>query len=198
MALLGSSGNSKLAHLHFAIKLQPTGIYGIAKIEEDLKKLTPPIEFIKKWSRDTENEDINVVRKHRDRNWKMYEQEKKLREEVGRDYQALKEKANELKSQKEEYAAKLGVSDRHEDILQAIKQLKDAEDGERELKKELDGCMAEKVTIEDKLRAMESAKDNVEARESTVKTEAGMNFIPKGGVSIWQKIQTWWYRQNFR
>lgn len=48
IATVGKSGTG-FAHLHFAIKLQPTGIDGIAKTQEDLKKWTNPLEFIKKW-----------------------------------------------------------------------------------------------------------------------------------------------------
>lgn len=49
VALLGSTGNSTLAHLHFAIKNQPTGIDGIAKVKEDLLKWEDPIVFLDKW-----------------------------------------------------------------------------------------------------------------------------------------------------
>lgn len=51
VATLGSSGNSRYAHLHFCIKLQPTGIDGIARTLSDLKKWTDPILFIEKWSK---------------------------------------------------------------------------------------------------------------------------------------------------
>jgi hypothetical protein len=46
IAHLGSSGNSKYAHLHFAIKNQPTGIDGIARTLTDLKKWESPFDFI--------------------------------------------------------------------------------------------------------------------------------------------------------
>lgn len=45
---LGKSGTDA-AHLHFAIKNQPTGIDGIAKTLDDLKKWENPTEFINKW-----------------------------------------------------------------------------------------------------------------------------------------------------
>jgi len=47
VAELGKSG-TKVAHCHFAIKKQPTGIDGIAKTQEDLAKWENPIEFIEK------------------------------------------------------------------------------------------------------------------------------------------------------
>jgi murein DD-endopeptidase MepM/ murein hydrolase activator NlpD len=48
IATLGKSGTN-WAHLHFAIKKQPTGIDGIAKTLEDLKMWVDPIPFIEKW-----------------------------------------------------------------------------------------------------------------------------------------------------
>ncbi len=48
VATVGKSGTD-FAHCHFAIKLEPTGIDGIAKTEEDLKKWTDPLPFIEKW-----------------------------------------------------------------------------------------------------------------------------------------------------
>lgn len=51
VATLGSTGNSQYAHLHWAIKLAPTGIDGIADTLERLKLWTAPIEFVEKWSK---------------------------------------------------------------------------------------------------------------------------------------------------
>lgn len=47
IAHVGKSGTT-LAHLHFAIKNQPTGIDGIAKTQDDLLKWEDPILFIDK------------------------------------------------------------------------------------------------------------------------------------------------------
>lgn len=47
---LGKSGTT-LAHLHFCIKLMPTGIDAIARTKEDLAKWTDPILFIEKWAK---------------------------------------------------------------------------------------------------------------------------------------------------
>ena len=47
IATVGSTGNSKFAHLHFAIKNQPTGIEGIARTKADLSKWENPLQFIK-------------------------------------------------------------------------------------------------------------------------------------------------------
>ena len=43
---LGTTGNSDYCHLHFEIKNQPTGIDGIARTLEDLKKWEDPLKFI--------------------------------------------------------------------------------------------------------------------------------------------------------
>ncbi len=53
LATIGSSGNSDYCHLHFEIKNQPTGIDGIAKTKEDLKKWEDPIKFIEKYFTDS-------------------------------------------------------------------------------------------------------------------------------------------------
>lgn len=45
IATVGKSG-TQYAHCHFAIKNQPTGVDGIAKTKEDLKKWEDPIKFI--------------------------------------------------------------------------------------------------------------------------------------------------------
>ena len=48
IAELGKSGTTS-SHLHFAIKNVPTGIEGIAKTKEDLKKWEDPIAFIERY-----------------------------------------------------------------------------------------------------------------------------------------------------
>lgn len=48
VAKLGKSGTD-FAHLHFAIKLQPTGIDGIAKTLDQLSMWTDPTAFIEQW-----------------------------------------------------------------------------------------------------------------------------------------------------
>ena len=47
IATCGNSGTT-YAHLHFAIKNQPTGVDGLAKTQEDLKKWENPIPFIQR------------------------------------------------------------------------------------------------------------------------------------------------------
>ena len=52
IATLGKSGTQS-AHLHFCIKKEPTGVDGIAKTLDDLKKWTDPIQFVLEWARKT-------------------------------------------------------------------------------------------------------------------------------------------------
>lgn len=60
IARVGRTG-TVYSHLHFAIKLQPTGIDGIARTKDDLKKWTDPIVFIKKWMREPQPEPGNTM-----------------------------------------------------------------------------------------------------------------------------------------
>jgi murein DD-endopeptidase MepM/ murein hydrolase activator NlpD len=52
VAKVGKTG-TQYAHLHWAVKKEPTGVNGIAKTEEDLKKWIAPIEFVLEWGRKT-------------------------------------------------------------------------------------------------------------------------------------------------
>ena len=53
IATVGKSGTD-VAHLHWAVKLEPTGVDGIAKTLEDLAKWTDPVAFVEKWMKQTE------------------------------------------------------------------------------------------------------------------------------------------------
>lgn len=79
IATLGSTGNSQYAHLHWAIKLAPTGIDGIADTLERLKLWTAPIEFIEKWSKVETQKSEEVIRLEKD----LAEQQQQVRNYVG-------------------------------------------------------------------------------------------------------------------
>lgn len=70
IAEVGKTG-TVYAHVHFAIKNQPTGIDGIAKTLADLKKWDDPIPFINQWMNTTQPLDqdrargLNVLEEHR-------------------------------------------------------------------------------------------------------------------------------------
>lgn len=80
VARVGKSG-TVYSHLHWAIKLEPTGIDGFAKTLEDLKKWTNPIKFVEKWmlvpSGDPlkfTQKEYDLVRAARDENWNLYQE----------------------------------------------------------------------------------------------------------------------------
>lgn len=100
---LGTIGNTgtTYAHLHFAIKNQPTGVDGIAKTSEDLKKWENPIEFIK---RHFVNEpmvtlpqkELDAIRLRRDELFRESEQLKADKLELTKKLQGEQEKTDRL------------------------------------------------------------------------------------------------------
>lgn len=97
---IGTVGNSgtTFAHLHFGIKNQPTGIDGIAKTSEDLKKWENPIPFIERNFEEESKADITEaeltqIREDRDKNWRLYEEQKKINEKLTEDLQKKTEEA---------------------------------------------------------------------------------------------------------
>jgi hypothetical protein len=70
IATVGNSGTT-FAHCHFAIKNQPTGIDGLAKTTDDLKKWEPPIAFIKRHLNEVQmatitQKELDEIRNRRD------------------------------------------------------------------------------------------------------------------------------------
>jgi len=59
IATVGNTGTT-YAHCHLALKNTPTGVDGIAKTLDDLKKWEDPIVFIQKWTGATDVEMISV------------------------------------------------------------------------------------------------------------------------------------------
>lgn len=100
IATCGNSGTT-FAHLHFAIKNQPTGIDGLAKTAEDLKKWENPIEFIKKHFVDVPmvtitQEELDQIRKDRDTHYNNLQDEKKNVEQLRKDLLQEQEHSKEL------------------------------------------------------------------------------------------------------
>lgn len=58
VAYVGKSGTD-FAHNHWAIKLAPTGIDGIAKTLDDLNKWTDPVAFVRRWMNMPTNNDTS-------------------------------------------------------------------------------------------------------------------------------------------
>jgi septal ring factor EnvC (AmiA/AmiB activator) len=102
---VGKSGTT-LCHLHFAIKLAPTGINGIAKTLTDLKKWADPIKLIEKYKTQPvtppvkEDPSIQLERtqKERDEARVQLEEEKKRSEAIDHDLHLALEKNNQLDS----------------------------------------------------------------------------------------------------
>ena len=100
IATCGNSGTT-FAHLHFAIKNQPTGIDGLAKTQADLAKWENPIEFIKKHFVDVPmvtvtQEELDQLRKDRDSNYNSWQEEKKNVEQLRKDLLQEQEHSREL------------------------------------------------------------------------------------------------------
>jgi hypothetical protein len=100
---IGTVGNTgtTFAHLHFAIKNQPTGIDGIAKTLEDLKKWENPTDFIKRHfvqeAVTTISEaELTKIRLDRDTNWNLYQEEKRNVEKLTNDLKVSEERIGNL------------------------------------------------------------------------------------------------------
>lgn len=137
VAFLGNSGTDS-AHLHWAIKLQPTGIDGIAKTKEDLAKWTNPTEFVEKWktqptpaapqppmSKTYTEAEWQTERDERNKNWNLYQEQITETQKFKEQYENLKK---ESESFLETLAGKLTtIVDRNE-VLGAIGRLLEVED----------------------------------------------------------------------
>jgi len=95
IATCGNSGTT-FAHLHLAIKNQPTGVDGIAKTQEDLTKWENPIEFIKKHYVNEPmvtmtQKEADLIRLRRDELYNLSEDQKKVIEGLRQDLQKEQE-----------------------------------------------------------------------------------------------------------
>lgn len=105
IATVGNSGTT-FAHCHFAIKNQPTGVDGIAKTLEDLKKWESPIAFIKKHFIDVPmvtlpQAELNAIRLARDNNYNALQDEKQNSIRLATDLQKEQQRTSELLGQLE-------------------------------------------------------------------------------------------------
>lgn len=131
IAFLGNSGTDS-AHLHWAMKLQPTGIDGIAKTKEDLAKWTNPTEFVNKWKtqptmpeKTYTQAEWQTERDERNKNWDLYQEQIAETQKYKEQYENLKK---ESESFLESLAGKLTtIVDRNE-VLGAIGRLLEVED----------------------------------------------------------------------
>ena len=87
-------------------------------------------------------EELDKMRTERDKNWSLYQEEKKIREEIYNELQGEKEKSKQLKAHLQQVASALGSpSDNIEDILSAIKINEDEAEKNRKTAKELEKAM---------------------------------------------------------
>jgi len=96
IATCGNSGTT-FAHVHFAIKNQPTGIDSIAKTQEDMKKWESPIKFIKSHLSETPmatitQKDLDQIRQDRDTHYNTTQEQKKVIEQMTSDLHSTEEK----------------------------------------------------------------------------------------------------------
>lgn len=136
IATCGNSGTT-FAHLHFAIKNQPTGVDGLAKTSEDLKKWENPIEFIKKHYVLEETvtipqKELDEIRLARDTHYNDLQEEKKKNEQLTRDVNQCETHAGQLLDQLQ----KINEEDKHtsEQLIDAQKALQPLQDALRQTK----------------------------------------------------------------
>lgn len=106
IATVGNSGTT-YAHCHFAIKNQPTGIDGIAKTKEDLKKWESPIAFIKKHLNEEQmatitQKELDEIRIARYENYNKFQDQVQLTEEVAKQLKDCQEYNSTLLKKLEE------------------------------------------------------------------------------------------------
>lgn len=134
IAYLGNSGTDS-AHLHWSMKLQPTGIDGIAKTKEDLAKWTNPTEFVEKWktlptpkppmSKTYTEAEWKIERDERDKNWNLFKEQEKETQKFKDQYDNLKKESDGFL---ETLANKLStIVDRNE-IIGSLGRLLETED----------------------------------------------------------------------
>lgn len=135
---VGKSGNAKYAHLHFSIKIKPTGIDGIAKTKEDLEKWTDPLAFIDKWNIINEGSitpDLDIRIKYLDENKILTEGDLRavlgsheavpaLKEDLANANKEIERLREEFKRAKEdlqtESSATIALKEGYENHLQSI------------------------------------------------------------------------------
>lgn len=137
IATVGNSG-TVYAHCHFAIKNQPTGIDGLAKTTEDLKKWESPIAFIKRHLNEVQmatitQKELDQIRNDRDQNHNLYLEEQKkvqqLTEDLGKEQANSKTYLDQLQKITDE------EKNTTEQLLDAQKALQPLEDAILQTKK---------------------------------------------------------------
>lgn len=210
VATLGSTGNSAYSHLHWSIKLAPTGIDGIADTLERLKLWTAPIEFVERWSKVEVQKSEEVVRLESDlaeqrkqvsnlqgqvnglltdiKAWEVkYNECNAQRIEAGSSSDGFRRQLNELVAQ---LASKLGTRQEVPEILASVDTCLTFEDANTELEKKL---AQEEVDhqqaiekLESKIKTLES---NLETLKSDLKTLKDTQITPSNPPAKWSILE---------
>lgn len=147
---LGKSGTD-VAHLHFAIKNQPTGIDGIAKTLDDLKKWENPTEFINKWKGTMSDDYGNMVWKssQHDETVKYIYTDKDPRQTPSTEIQqyiaGLKSRATDLQNQLARAEAE--VKNREEQVSRLKEQIANEQELNKSLTTKLNDAMSALKTL---------------------------------------------------
>lgn len=159
---VGTVGNSgtTFAHLHFGIKNQPTGIDGLAKTSDDLKKWENPIPFIERHFEEEQTvtisqKELDEIRLARDENHNKFLAEQKKNEDLLKDLNQTEGNLNSCLSMVE----KITDEDKHttEQLLEAQKELQPYKDTITKLNKLLG--VPEEATLDDVVEAVITLKE---------------------------------------
>lgn len=171
VALVGKSG-TVYSHCHWAIKLASTGIEGIAKNLDDLKKWTNPISFVLKWISPPvvvepsgefkfTQEQYDKVRLERDANWKLYQGER-----------------DQHQKDLDDISVALGTSGGLPSILARIKAHSDEKEVDRQmisaLEDERDALIEEKAKILKRLDEFTQALEEKTREIASLTTQANI------------------------
>jgi len=158
IAELGKSGTT-VAHCHFTIKNQPTGIDGIAKTLDDLKKWEDPIVFIEKCM-EKEKEVLNE-QILKDQVSDLQDKVKSLNESLAKAQLENSELRTSLENQERDN------DDLSKQLLEARSQRDSAVGEKKILEKKVEDLVSEAETLKKGMKALEEEKQGL---RSAVKT----------------------------
>lgn len=178
------------AHSHFAIKNQPTGVDGIAKTLDDLKKWENPIVFIKKNLNESLplQTELDKVRLERDKNWNLYQ-------EALSDIEGLKAQIVTHENFLKQVATTLGTAAEPAEIMGDVTKLVNIEDQLRNCQKERDEAVKKrdeltqeidkiKKTTNDAIEGEKRARKDLDIQNEVLKTLEKENEDLKKKVTV--------------
>lgn len=196
VAEVGHTGNSRdsagrpVAHLHWAIKKQPSGIGNVANSIEELHKYwLAPIDFVERWMVHTSVEDLEPVqvektytqaewqieRDERNKNWDLYQDTKKELEQARADIKSRDEEIEKRKKDTEKViedfakALALPASADRITVEARLADLLKVEDAKREIEKKLESEERKHdQEVNDLLNQVSVLKKQIEAQNSQI------------------------------